>query len=58
MAADACFVVWVERSIHTVAVVTLSSWQTRGGKMTVGGVLSHIWRSEGVPGLFRCVYRQ
>jgi hypothetical protein len=27
--------------------------QTRGGKMTVSGVLQHIWTNEGVPGLFR-----
>jgi len=27
--------------------------QTRGGSMTVSGVLQHIWHNEGVPGLFR-----
>lgn len=29
------------------------SMQTRGGSMTVSGVLQHIWNHEGLPGLFR-----
>ncbi len=33
--------------------VLLLLLQTRGGKMTVCGVLQHIWTNEGVPGLFR-----
>jgi hypothetical protein len=36
---------------HTCVLVLLL--QTRGGKMTVSGVLQHIWKNEGVPGLFR-----
>jgi hypothetical protein len=50
----ACSSIRYHRPMHHTCLRVLLL-QTRGGKMTVSGVLQHIWQNEGVPGLFRYI---